>query len=307
MGIVYVNTGTAPNQRNGDTLRTAFQKINANLSYLESLYGTSTQASVVGDALTDNSQHTGITASYSTITQKVSLTVATPSLVNGIYDATLDDYGRIFGPYEIHTGGAYDGTDYSGTSFRADLDENRLVHVMLNNFNTGANATAAYVAMNSAGDLDTNLIKLGINSTGYSYAARNATAGGDGYLSINNGDLVIGTETTGKNIKFHVGGTTTSDIVGTVSTQTWSIRGDLVPVTNATSDLGSSSFAWDNLFINSLKFADGTTQTTAFKLLSQVPASSTSTGIQGQIAVDSTAMYVCVATNSWLKFTGVTF
>ena len=38
-----------------------------------------------------------------------------------------------------------------------------------------------------------------------------------------------------------------------------------------------------------------------------VPASSTSTGVKGQIAVNSTSMYVCVATNSWLRFAGTTF
>jgi len=38
-----------------------------------------------------------------------------------------------------------------------------------------------------------------------------------------------------------------------------------------------------------------------------VPASSTSTGVKGQIAVNSTSMYVCVATNSWLRFAGATF
>jgi len=54
--------------------------------------------------------------------------------------------------------------------------------------------------------------------------------------------------------------------------------------------------------------ARSTTATYASILLTEsVPAASTSTGIKGQIAVDSTSMYVCVATNSWLKFAGVTF
>ena len=34
MSINYINTGTAPNAGNGDSLRTAFNKINANFSYL---------------------------------------------------------------------------------------------------------------------------------------------------------------------------------------------------------------------------------------------------------------------------------
>jgi hypothetical protein len=54
--------------------------------------------------------------------------------------------------------------------------------------------------------------------------------------------------------------------------------------------------------------ARSTTATYASILLTEsVPASSTSTGVKGQIAVNSTSMYVCVATNSWLRFAGVTF
>lgn len=58
---------------------------------------------------------------------------------------------------------------------------------------------------------------------------------------------------------------------------------------------------------NSIKFIDGTTQTTAFSILGGVPTSSTSTGIKGQIVSSGLDLYVCVATNSWVKFTGTTF
>jgi hypothetical protein len=54
--------------------------------------------------------------------------------------------------------------------------------------------------------------------------------------------------------------------------------------------------------------ARATTATYASIVLTEpTPASSTSTGVKGQIAVTSTSMYVCVATNSWLRFSGVTF
>lgn len=38
-----------------------------------------------------------------------------------------------------------------------------------------------------------------------------------------------------------------------------------------------------------------------------IPASSTSTGLTNQVAFTGTDMYVCVAPNSWLKFSGTTF
>lgn len=38
-----------------------------------------------------------------------------------------------------------------------------------------------------------------------------------------------------------------------------------------------------------------------------VPATSGSPGITGQMASDATHFYLCVATDSWLRFTGSTF
>lgn len=38
-----------------------------------------------------------------------------------------------------------------------------------------------------------------------------------------------------------------------------------------------------------------------------VPATSASSGTTGQMALDATHFYLCVATNSWIRFTGSTF
>jgi len=37
------------------------------------------------------------------------------------------------------------------------------------------------------------------------------------------------------------------------------------------------------------------------------PASATATGVAGQVAYDATAIYVCVATNTWVKATLATW
>jgi hypothetical protein len=42
-------------------------------------------------------------------------------------------------------------------------------------------------------------------------------------------------------------------------------------------------------------------------LVDTIPTSSTSTGVTGQIAVDSTSMYICVSTNNWIKIIGSAF
>jgi hypothetical protein len=50
MSINYVNTGTSPNKGNGDTLRTAFNKINANFSFLNTVTSADI-SSIKGDIL----------------------------------------------------------------------------------------------------------------------------------------------------------------------------------------------------------------------------------------------------------------
>lgn len=73
------------------------------------------------------------------------------------------------------------------------------------------------------------------------------------------------------------------------------------------SDISGTNRVWSFDTNGTLTFPDGTTQTTAFNFIDNIPVSSTSTGIKGQIAVSTASMYVCVGTNSWLRFDGVTF
>jgi nitrogen fixation/metabolism regulation signal transduction histidine kinase len=42
-------------------------------------------------------------------------------------------------------------------------------------------------------------------------------------------------------------------------------------------------------------------------IYTNVPASSTATGIVGQIAFDTTHLYVCIATNTWVRATLATW
>jgi len=47
MTILYINTGSSPNSGDGDTLRTAFNKVNANFSYLASVDLTATSQTII--------------------------------------------------------------------------------------------------------------------------------------------------------------------------------------------------------------------------------------------------------------------
>jgi len=85
---------------------------------------------------------------------------------------------------------------------------NTYIQVNIQNRSTGTNATADLVITANNGTDASNYIDLGINNSGYNDP--NFSNGGayDGYLFVNGGSLDIGTQTTGTNIEFHIGGTT---------------------------------------------------------------------------------------------------
>ena len=70
----------------------------------------------------------------------------------------------------------------------------------------------------------------------------------------------------------------------------------VLPGANITYDLGSSSLRFDevfgNVFIGTGSIASVTNST---------PASSGSSGVKGQISYDSSYVYICVATNTWIR------
>jgi hypothetical protein len=75
MTISYINTGSNANAGDGDSLRTAFTKLNFNLIDLDGrALGTTATLNLIGNLL-NNSQQTGISVTYSTQTQELSMFV----------------------------------------------------------------------------------------------------------------------------------------------------------------------------------------------------------------------------------------
>lgn len=71
---------------------------------------------------------------------------------------------------------------------------------------------------------------------------------------------------------------------------------------------------YDNSATNALTVTNGTVifpdasiQSTAWNISASVPASSSSTGIAGQVAYSSNYIYVCVAANTWRRIAATTF
>ena len=69
---------------------------------------------------------------------------------------------------------------------------------------------------------------------------------------------------------------------------------------------------WDFNVDGSLTFPDLTVQSTAYPgtglvRVNTIPETSTSTGVTNQVAFTGTDMYVCIAPDTWVKFTGTAF
>ena len=84
--INYINTGSSANKGDGDTLRSAFNKINANFRTLSQTSGITPSADIAASVFTNNALHTGISVSYNTSTLEASLTVlpATTNTLGGV-------------------------------------------------------------------------------------------------------------------------------------------------------------------------------------------------------------------------------
>jgi hypothetical protein len=93
---------------------------------------------------------------------------------------------------------------------------NSYVQLNIQNRATGTSATADLVITSNNGTDTTNYINLGINNSGYNDQTFSNGSGLDGYLFINGGSLDIGTQTAGKNIEFHVGGTTLNKVIARI-------------------------------------------------------------------------------------------
>jgi hypothetical protein len=93
------------------------------------------------------------------------------------------------------------------------MDENSYTQIVLQNHNQGGNASADFVAVNNIGTDSNNYIDMGINSNVYNNTDYAVTKPNDGYLYVNGGNLIIGTQTAAKTISFFTGGTNSASFI----------------------------------------------------------------------------------------------
>jgi hypothetical protein len=97
------------------------------------------------------------------------------------------------------------------------LATNSYLQLVAQNTSTGTSASSDFVATADNGSDTTNFVDLGINGSAYNQAAYNIGAADDAYLLAVGGHLAVGTGTATKTIKFHTGGTTTTQLRATIT------------------------------------------------------------------------------------------
>ena len=116
-----------------------------------------------------------------------------------------------------HFGLINEQLDYPNAYVQVDANVNSYSQIVSQNHSPGTSASSDLVLVNDIGDDGNHYIDMGINGSNYTDPAFSSTLANDGYLFVNQGNLVIGTDTPGETIKFVAGGTTSNDIAVTIS------------------------------------------------------------------------------------------
>ena len=173
----------------------------------------------------------------------------------------LINAGNIFANGNVHIGNlASGGYDFPHALIQGDTNVDGYGQFVLRNHSQTANSSSDIVAVSNNGDDSSYYIDMGINSNVYANADYAVTGANDGYLYVNGGNLVIGTQTAGKVINFFTGGTDDiNNIRGTLSDSGLSMVGNVTAgnmiSTNAT--IGGTVSASGNITGGNLLIPSG--------------------------------------------------
>jgi hypothetical protein len=151
----------------------------------------------------------------------------------------------------VHIGNAASGGyDFPDALLQGDINIDSYGQYVLRNHSQTANASSDLVAVANNGDDGSYYIDMGINSNVYANVDYAVTGANDGYLYVNGGNLVIGTQTAAKVINFFTGGTdNTNRIRGTLSDTGLSMVGNVTAnnVIGVTAAIGGIVTATGNI------------------------------------------------------------
>jgi hypothetical protein len=129
----------------------------------------------------------------------------------------------------------------TGAVIEIDMNSNTYQQIVMQNANTGTNASGDLVVTADNGTDSVNYVDLGINGSGYSNALFTIGVAGDAYLYASNGALAVGTASV-KDVVIHSGGTLAANRILTVNTMAVTVNtaANLTVLSN-TFNLGSST------------------------------------------------------------------
>ena len=101
---------------------------------------------------------------------------------------------------------------YSNVLAQFNANVNSYSQILLQNISNGTSASADVVVVADTGSDSANYVDMGINSSNYSDVAYTIGTGLDAYTYSNGGNYAIGTQTSGKGLVFHTGGTLSANL-----------------------------------------------------------------------------------------------
>jgi len=148
-------------------------------------------------------------------------------------------------------------------------------------------------------------VLIGTNAGGSAVSGWGITCLGDlagSYSAVGSGDTCVGynTYTSGGGNETAIGGGAHTSAANTVSIGNSAVT--LLETAGRLLSLGSYTATTADSANLAIDVTGGISRSTAVTVtLVSVPASSTASGVAGQIAVDNDYLYVCAATNSWIR------
>jgi len=125
---------------------------------------------------------------------------------------------------------------YSNVLAQFNANVNSYSQILLQNISNGTSASADVVVVADTGSDSANYVDMGINSSNYSDVAYTIGTGLDAYTYSNGGNYAIGTQTSGKGLIFHTGGTLSAQLRAKIND-----TGLTVNTTTATSSISSGA------------------------------------------------------------------
>ncbi|NDB57513.1 hypothetical protein EB001_03610 [bacterium] len=216
-------------------------------SYITSPSGTNANINIdangTGDVVLSNATTLWLkdtTQASSTITGAI-VVQGGMGIAGNIYSSSnIVTTGNTFGSFATYTGNITGNNLVSSydlivgpagtvplTSVTAQFVESSTTYTQINiqNIGNGSSTSADIVATANNGNDSAYFVDLGINANNYNNSSFTITYPNDAYLYVSNGNIAVGTASTGKAIVFHTDGTLLANEAGRITSGRWVLGG----------------------------------------------------------------------------------